>query len=420
MEYYELKKEKNIYSAESVTEGHPDKLCDYISDKILDYILTLDSNAYVGCEVIISNNKIVVFGQVTSNVEINYKQVVLNSLIELGYDNPENGIDLSTYQIEVDINNQSTDIAKGVQCDEGAGDQGIMFGFACNETIEMMPLPIVLSHRLTKRLADVRKQGLVDYIRPDGKALVSVEYVNEKIKRIDNVIISIQHSENVNIEEVREFVLNNVIKVVLPNELLDEKTKYYINPTGRFVIGGPQGDSGLTGRKIMVDTYGSYARHGGGAFSGKDPSKVDRSAAYMARYIAKNLVATGLISKVEIGLSYAIGKSEPTSIFVNSYGQKFDSGMINSDDIIKMIKEVFSLKVKDIIALTWWSQPVAIFNTKNRIKDITTANQLKAISDKWCKADDLDEYDNKILEKDVLGFGVIGKRLAIEYFDKEN
>lgn len=349
MEYYELKKEKNIYSAESVTEGHPDKLCDYISDKILDYILTLDSNAYVGCEVIISNNKIVVFGQVTSNVEINYKQVVLNSLIELGYDNPENGIDLSTYQIEVDINNQSTDIAKGVQCDEGAGDQGIIFGFACNETIEMMPLPIVLSHRLTKRLADVRKQGLVDYLRPDGKALVSVEYVNEKIKRIDNVIISIQHSENVNIEEVREFVLNNVIKVVLPNELLDEKTKYYINPTGRFVIGGPQGDSGLTGRKIMVDTYGSYARHGGGAFSGKDPSKVDRSAAYMARYIAKNLVATGLISKVEIGLSYAIGKSEPTSIFVNSYGQKFDSGMINSDDIIKMIKEVFSLKVKDII-----------------------------------------------------------------------
>lgn len=349
MEYYELKKEKKIYSAESVTEGHPDKLCDYISDKILDNILALDSNAYVGCEVIISNNKIVVFGQVTSNVEINYKQVVLNSLIELGYDNPENGIDLSTYQIEVDINNQSTDIAKGVQCDEGAGDQGIMFGFACNETIEMMPFPIVLSHRLTKRLTDVRKQGLVDYLRPDGKALVSVEYVNEKIKRIDNVIISIQHSENVNIEEVREFVLNNVIKVVLPNELLDDKTKYYINPTGRFVIGGPQGDSGLTGRKIMVDTYGSYARHGGGAFSGKDPSKVDRSAAYMARYIAKNLVATGLISKVEIGLSYAIGKSEPTSIFVNSYGEKFDSGMINGDDIIEMIKEVFPLKVKDII-----------------------------------------------------------------------
>ena len=345
MEYYELKKEKNIYSAESVTEGHPDKLCDYISDKILDYILTLDSNAYVGCEVIISNNKIVVFGQVTSNVEINYKQVVLNSLIELGYDNPENGIDLSTYQIEVDINNQSTDIAKGVQCDEGAGDQGIMFGFACNETIEMMPLPIVLSHRLTKRLADVRKQGLVDYIRPDGKALVSVEYVNEKIKRIDNVIISIQHSENVNIEEVREFVLNNVIKVVLPNELLDEKTKYYINPTGRFVIGGPQGDSGLTGRKIMVDTYGSYARHGGGAFSGKDPSKVDRSAAYFARYIAKNIVKSEIADKCEVQLAYAIGKAEPVSVFVNTYG----TGKISDEELTGIILDSFDMRPAAII-----------------------------------------------------------------------
>lgn len=338
-------KNKILFTSESVTEGHPDKVCDKISDSILDAYLEQDKNSYVACEVCATTGLVMVMGEVTSKANIDIQKIVRDTVDEIGYNRGKMGFDAENLAVLVALDKQSPDIAMGVNNDDGAGDQGMMFGFASNETPEYMPAPIIFAHRLTKRLTECRKNKIVDFLRPDGKAQVSVEYDGNKIVRIDNVVVSTQHSDDVSIEELRQFILEKVIKEVLPNELLDENTKYYINPTGRFVIGGPKGDSGLTGRKIIVDTYGGYARHGGGAFSGKDPSKVDRSGAYMARYIAKNLVAAGYADKLEVGLSYAIGVSEPTSIMVKTYG----TAKVSDIEIIEAIKKVFILTPKGII-----------------------------------------------------------------------
>lgn len=341
----EKNKNKILFTSESVTEGHPDKVCDKISDSILDAYLEQDKNSYVACEVCATTGLVMVMGEVTSKANIDIQKIVRDTVDEIGYNRGKMGFDAENLAVLVALDKQSPDIAMGVNNDDGAGDQGMMFGFASNETPEYMPAPIIFAHRLTKRLTECRKNKIVDFLRPDGKAQVSVEYDGNKIVRIDNVVVSTQHSDDVSIEELRQFILEKVIKEVLPNELLDENTKYYINPTGRFVIGGPKGDSGLTGRKIIVDTYGGYARHGGGAFSGKDPSKVDRSGAYMARYIAKNLVAAGYADKLEVGLSYAIGVSEPTSIMVKTYG----TAKVSDIEIIEAIKKVFVLTPKGII-----------------------------------------------------------------------
>lgn len=346
---------KNIrFTSESVTEGHPDKVCDMISDSILDAYLEQDKNSYVACEVCVTTGLVIVMGEITSKANIDIQKIVREAVNEIGYSHGKFGFDAENLAVLVALDKQSPDIAMGVNMDDGAGDQGMMFGFASNETPEYMPAPVMFAHRLTRRLTECRKSKMVDFLRPDGKAQVTVEYDNNKIVRIDNVVVSTQHSEDVTIEEVREFVLEHVIKAVLPAELLDEKTKYYINPTGRFVIGGPKGDSGLTGRKIIVDTYGGYARHGGGAFSGKDPSKVDRSAAYMARYIAKNLVAAGFAEKLEIGLSYAIGVSEPTSIMVKTFG----TAKVSDLEIIDAISKTFVLTPKGIIKHLGLRRPI--------------------------------------------------------------
>lgn len=340
-------KEKNkiLFTSESVTEGHPDKVCDKISDSILDAYLSQDKNAHVACEVSATTGLVMVMGEVTANANVDIQKIVRDTVEEIGYNRGKLGFDAENLAVLVALDKQSPDIAMGVGDDDGAGDQGMMFGFASNETPEYMPAPVMFAHRLTKRLTECRKERVVDFLRPDGKAQVTVEYIDKKLARIDSVVLSTQHNEEVSVEEIREFVLNEIIKKVLPNELLDENTKYYINPTGRFVIGGPKGDSGLTGRKIIVDTYGGFARHGGGAFSGKDPSKVDRSAAYMARYIAKNLVAAGYADKLEIGLSYAIGVSEPTSIMVTTYG----TAKVSDEAIIEAVRTVFPLTPKGII-----------------------------------------------------------------------
>lgn len=340
-------KEENkiLFTSESVTEGHPDKVCDKISDSILDAYLSQDKNAHVACEVSATTGLVMVMGEVTANANVDIQKIVRDTVEEIGYNRGKLGFDAENLAVLVALDKQSPDIAMGVGDDDGAGDQGMMFGFASNETPEYMPAPVMFAHRLTKRLTECRKERVVDFLRPDGKAQVTVEYIDKKLARIDSVVLSTQHNEEVSVEEIREFVLNEIIKKVLPNELLDENTKYYINPTGRFVIGGPKGDSGLTGRKIIVDTYGGFARHGGGAFSGKDPSKVDRSAAYMARYIAKNLVAAGYADKLEIGLSYAIGVSEPTSIMVTTFG----TAKVSDEAIIEAVRTVFPLTPKGII-----------------------------------------------------------------------
>lgn len=340
-------KEENkiLFTSESVTEGHPDKVCDKISDSILDAYLSQDKNAHVACEVSATTGLVMVMGEVTANANVDIQKIVRDTVEEIGYNRGKLGFDAENLAVLVALDKQSPDIAMGVGDDDGAGDQGMMFGFASNETPEYMPAPVMFAHRLTKRLTECRKERVVDFLRPDGKAQVTVEYIDKKLARIDSVVLSTQHNEEVSVEEIREFVLNEIIKKVLPNELLDKNTKYYINPTGRFVIGGPKGDSGLTGRKIIVDTYGGFARHGGGAFSGKDPSKVDRSAAYMARYIAKNLVAAGYADKLEIGLSYAIGVSEPTSIMVTTYG----TAKVSDEAIIEAVRTVFPLTPKGII-----------------------------------------------------------------------
>lgn len=346
---------KKLFTSESVTEGHPDKLCDYISDSILDSYLELDPYSRVACETVAGKGEIYITGEITSNAEIDIEQVVRNAIKEVGYCDSKTDIDYKTCNIIIKLSKQSSDIALGVdksletkQGNQellGAGDQGLMFGFACNETEELMPLPISLAHKLAKQLTFVRKQNIIDYIKPDGKVQVTVEYENNTPKRIDTIVISTQHKENVDLNILKKDIKNEVINKIVPTELLDENTKYFINPTGRFIIGGPLGDSGLTGRKIIVDTYGGYSRHGGGAFSGKDPTKVDRSASYMARHIAKNVVANGYATKCEVQLAYAIGVAHPVSVYVNTFG----TNTISEEEISKKIVNKFDLTPNGII-----------------------------------------------------------------------
>lgn len=347
---------RKLFTSESVTEGHPDKLCDYISDSVLDAYLEKDANSRVACETVAGKDKIFITGEISSKANVDIEQIARNAIKEIGYAGKGIDIDYKTCQIDINISKQSPDIALGVdksyeskegenEESEGAGDQGLMFGFACLDTEELMPLPISLAHKLAKRLTNVRKQGIINYLRPDGKVQVTVEYDENIPIRIDTIVVSTQHNEEIDLDTLKKDIKEKVINEVVPKELLDDKTKYFINPTGRFVIGGPFGDSGLTGRKIIVDTYGGYSRHGGGAFSGKDPTKVDRSASYMARFIAKNIVANGLAKKCEIQLSYAIGVAKPVSIFVDTFG----TGTIPEDEIVRKIYDNFELTPRGII-----------------------------------------------------------------------
>ena len=341
------------FTSESVTEGHPDKLCDYISDSILDECLKQDENSRVAVETFAANNNITVAGQITTKANINVEEIVRNVIKEVGFDNSETDMDYRTCNINIDIAKQSPDIAMGVDIG-GAGDQGIMFGFACDETENYMPFAIDMAHKLAKKVTDVRKSVEISYLRPDAKTQVTVEYENEKPKRIETILISTQHLDTVDNETIKKDIKEKVIKQVIPEEMIDENTKIYINPTGRFVIGGPLGDTGLTGRKIIVDTYGGYARHGGGCFSGKDASKVDRSAAYMLRHIAKNIVANGYAKKCEIQIAYAIGMKEPLSIYVNTFG----TGTKTEEEIVEKIKEKFDLTPEGIIKYLGLRKPI--------------------------------------------------------------
>ena len=356
---------RKLFTSESVTEGHPDKLCDYISDSVLDSYLEKDKNARVACETVAGKGEILVTGEITSAANIDIEEIVRNTIKEVGYDNENTDIDYRTCKIHLNISKQSPDIALGVDksletktgtevISEGAGDQGIMFGFACNETDTYMPMPIYLAHKLSKRLTEVRKNNIINYLRPDGKVQVTVEYEGNKPVRVDTIVVSTQHDSDVDLDVLKKDIKEKVINEVVPNELLDENTKYFINPTGRFVIGGPLGDSGLTGRKIIVDTYGGYSRHGGGAFSGKDATKVDRSASYMARHIAKNVVANGMADKCEIQLSYAIGVAKPVSIYVETFG----TAKIPEEEISKKIEEKFDLTPRGIINYLDLQKPI--------------------------------------------------------------
>ena len=356
---------RKLFTSESVTEGHPDKLCDFISDSVLDAYFAQDPNSRVACETVAGKGMIVVTGEITSTADVDVEAVVRNAIKEVGFDNSETDIDYKTCKVLINMCKQSADIALGVDKSyedkagedvesEGAGDQGLMFGFACDETEELMPMPISLSHKLAKRLTEVRKNGEINYIRPDGKVQVTVEYEDDKPVRVDTIVVSTQHLDTADLDTLKKDIKEKVVNAVVPSELLDDKTKYYINPTGRFVIGGPLGDSGLTGRKIIVDTYGGYSRHGGGAFSGKDASKVDRSAAYMARYIAKNVVANGYAKKCEIQFSYAIGVAKPVSVYVDTFG----TATIPEEEISKKILDTFNLTPRGIVNTLGLRRPI--------------------------------------------------------------
>ena len=344
---------KYYFTSESVTEGHPDKLCDYISDTILDECLKQDENSRVAIETFAANNNITIAGQLTTTAKINVEEIVRNRIKEIGYDNSKTDMDYKTCNINVDIEVQSPDIALGVD-NGGAGDQGIMFGYACDETESFMPYAIDMAHKLSKRLTEVRKKKIIPFLRPDGKTQVTVEYEGDIPKRIETILISTQHLDTISSDELRNSIIENVINAVIPKDMIDDDTNIYINPTGRFVIGGPLGDTGLTGRKIIVDTYGGYARHGGGAFSGKDATKVDRSAAYMLRHIAKNLVANGYAKKCEIQVAYAIGMKEPLSIYINTFG----SSTRSEKELVEIIKNKFDLTPIGIINYLGLRKPI--------------------------------------------------------------